>query len=63
MILALTCQRCGHQWKAKADRDLPNNCANPNCKSGFWDMPRRYKLPQKNKPSSGGKAKDGLFGE
>ena len=63
MILALTCQRCGHQWKANAARDVPANCAHPNCKAGVWDMPRKYKLTPKNKPPLGGKAKDGLFGE
>ena len=63
-ILDLTCQRCGYVWKAKPERDLPNNCANPVCKSTFWDTPRKYKRRVNNKPSSGMGSEDGLlFGE
>ena len=33
------CLRCGHEWATKLDR--PTRCANPNCKSPYWDWPRK----------------------
>jgi len=63
ITLNVICQRCGYSWKARADRELPNNCANPRCKSNFWDTPRKYKQKPKDKPPSGVGTEDGLSGE
>jgi predicted Zn-ribbon and HTH transcriptional regulator len=36
--MKLTCTRCGHVWYPKGDK-LPKTCANPKCKSPYWDQP------------------------
>jgi predicted Zn-ribbon and HTH transcriptional regulator len=32
------CERCGHEWVPKS-KNLPRVC--PNCKSPYWDIPRK----------------------
>ena len=34
----LTCTRCGYSWSPKGN-NLPKTCANPKCKSPYWDQP------------------------
>ncbi|VVB70010.1 Uncharacterised protein [uncultured archaeon] len=36
----LTCLRCGFKWHQQKDT-LPVTCANPKCKSPYWNKPRR----------------------
>jgi Zn finger protein HypA/HybF involved in hydrogenase expression len=34
------CERCGHKWITRSE-DIPKVC--PNCKSPYWDIPRKKK--------------------
>jgi hypothetical protein len=36
----LKCLRCGHTWFPR-QAELPKTCANKECKSPYWDRPRR----------------------
>ena len=44
------CERCGYRWAIRTgdgtrpERD-PKVCS--NCKSPYWNMPRRVRLPEK----------------
>lgn len=33
------CQRCGYEWYTRTGK-LPKNCANPECKSPYWRLPK-----------------------
>lgn len=33
----LTCTRCGYTWIPKGET-LPKTCANPKCKSPYWNQ-------------------------
>lgn len=44
----LTCLRCGHKWKPRSD-ERPTVCANPDCKSPYWDKPRKADLLKNKK--------------
>lgn len=35
------CQRCGWQWFPRNPK--PVKCANPGCKSPYWNTPRKVK--------------------
>jgi hypothetical protein len=41
-IAKLTCLRCGHIWVPRADK-LPKVCPNGECKSPYWNKPRKEK--------------------
>ena len=32
------CNRCGHEWAGKLE--TPNTCANPKCRTPYWNKPR-----------------------
>jgi len=34
------CLRCGHEWVPRS-KDKPRSCANPKCRSVYWDRPRK----------------------
>jgi hypothetical protein len=36
----VTCLRCGWTWVPFTTR-LPTRCANPACRSPYWNVPRR----------------------
>jgi DNA-directed RNA polymerase subunit RPC12/RpoP len=38
------CNRCDHEWQSRTDEE-PTVCA--NCKSPYWDKPRRNAVPKK----------------
>lgn len=38
----LTCQRCGHFWTPRKERE-PETCPNPKCRSPYWNRPRKEK--------------------
>jgi len=40
-LLKLKCKRCGHEWVARVEH--PKVCANKECKSPYWDKPRKHK--------------------
>lgn len=40
---AWVCQRCGHVWVPHVSTVRPTTCPNPNCRSPYWDKPRRPK--------------------
>ena len=48
LIEGYECERCRYRWGSRdgtgyrGDQD-PNNC--PNCKSPYWNKPRKRKLP------------------
>ncbi len=42
----LTCLRCGHKWKPRNNQP-PKVCPNPDCKSPYWDRPRKNKGAKK----------------
>jgi len=39
MLRIVKCLRCGHEWPTRLEHPL--RCANPKCKSPYWDKPRR----------------------
>lgn len=39
--LTFTCKRCGHNWSPRKPNRKPKVC--PNCKSPYWDKPRKNK--------------------
>lgn len=43
------CLRCGHEWPSKLEKPL--RCANPRCKSPYWDRPRRNEAQGRQKES------------
>lgn len=38
----LICTRCGYTWFQRGDK-LPKTCANPKCKSPYWNVERKKK--------------------
>lgn len=43
MIPGYACNRCGHTWAARK-KTLPKTCS--NCKSPYWNMPRKKVIQQ-----------------
>ena len=43
------CNRCGHQWAGKLKN--PKTCANPKCRTPYWNRPR-IRIQNKIKKSS-----------
>jgi predicted Zn-ribbon and HTH transcriptional regulator len=41
-IKELKCKRCGYEWIPRS-YEKPNRCANPKCRSPYWDKDRRVK--------------------
>ena len=41
MAETLLCNRCGHLWRPHKDNPNPLKCANPDCRSVYWDRERR----------------------
>ena len=39
------CERCGYKWFSKptTEKVTPTVCANPKCKSPYWNTPRKVK--------------------
>ena len=39
------CERCGWKWvpngKYKSGDERPRRCPNPECRSAYWDIPRK----------------------
>jgi hypothetical protein len=35
----LKCERCGYKWTPRVE-DV-RTCANPKCRSPYWDVPRK----------------------
>lgn len=43
-LLKLRCTRCGTEWFPRNPLKLPKTCANPNCKSPYYNREReRYR--------------------
>ena len=40
------CERCGHEWVPRNMKDPPRVC--PECKSPYWDRPRKKSKKSKN---------------
>lgn len=41
------CERCGHEWIPRTKKKVdPIIC--PNCKSPYWNTPRKNKIQGKN---------------
>jgi predicted Zn-ribbon and HTH transcriptional regulator len=38
------CERCGYEWAQRDPKKTPKVCANPKCKSPYFDRPRRADL-------------------
>lgn len=36
-IMGYRCERCGHEWLPRREKQEPRVC--PNCKSPYWDKP------------------------
>jgi len=34
------CKRCGYEWAGRQGRPEPKTCANPKCRSPYWDRER-----------------------
>ncbi len=41
-IKAVTCRRCKYQWVPHS-LNKPTRCANPKCRSPYWDQKPRKK--------------------
>jgi|BarGraIncu01122A_1022018.scaffolds.fasta_scaffold286455_1 predicted nucleic acid-binding Zn-ribbon protein len=41
------CERCGHTWQKRGDRDLPAAC--PKCKSPLWNEKKKQKTAEDKK--------------
>ena len=48
-VLEFQCERCGYQWHTSTDR-IPGTCANPKCRSPYWDRPRRVPKVRETRP-------------
>ena len=46
-IMGYRCERCGHQWRPRGgdpdDQTHPDPKVCPNCKSAWWDVPKKDK--------------------
>lgn len=42
-IKILKCNRCGYVWVQRFPNVTPKNCANRDCKSPYWNKPRKNK--------------------
>jgi hypothetical protein len=40
----VTCLRCGWTWAPFTNRP-PKRCANPACRSPYWNVPRQQRPP------------------
>lgn len=40
VVVTLRCERCGYEWTPRTE-GLPKVCANPKCKSPYWNRPRQ----------------------
>jgi hypothetical protein len=45
----VTCLRCGWVW-VPFGRGLPTRCANPDCRSPYWNQPRTRDQPSEEGP-------------
>jgi len=43
-LLGYKCYRCNHEWLPRSKR-IPKQC--PNCKSLYWNLPRRKDILNK----------------
>lgn len=41
-IQKLKCERCEWTWIPRKE-ELPKTCPNPDCRSPYWDRPRKNK--------------------
>ena len=44
----LTCQRCGYTWTPRVN--VVKRCANQNCKSAYWNVPKKKRRQHHNTP-------------
>ena len=40
-IYKVECNRCHYKWYPRTNK-IPNNCANPKCRSPYWNKERKY---------------------
>lgn len=40
-IKKVTCNRCLYSWYPKTE-SIPKTCANPKCRSPYWNKERKY---------------------
>ena len=38
-VMGYKCERCGHEWLPRNEKREPKVC--PNCKSPYWNVPRK----------------------
>jgi len=46
MLKGYKCERCGHKWYPREEREIPRVC--PKCKSPYWDKPRKTEGQKKD---------------
>jgi len=44
------CNRCGYKWVPRSEK-VPMACANPKCRSPYWNKIRERKVKQVDKNS------------
>jgi predicted Zn-ribbon and HTH transcriptional regulator len=37
----LKCEKCGYEWNPRDPESPPDQCANPTCKTYYWDRPHK----------------------
>ncbi len=42
----LKCKRCGHEWVQRG-LEKPKVCPNPECKSPYWNIPRKVRKDER----------------
>lgn len=40
-MVKYTCERCGFGWFPRRQTDMPLRCANPKCRTPYWNVPRK----------------------
>ena len=41
--MEVKCLRCGYAWVSRTPDTPPDQCANPKCRTYYWDQPRNTK--------------------
>jgi len=39
MLKGYKCERCGHEWVPRVEKEKPRVC--PKCKNPYWDRPKK----------------------
>ncbi len=55
------CNRCGYKWVPRSEKK-PLNCANPKCRSPYWDKQRTREIKKHEEISTNSELRQSVPG-